>query len=77
MLYRSKSSERLINEMNYLSHRYKTNKFAFVDNILDMKYFNDTLPELAKRKEKFNIMFETKANLKQGQVHQLAEAGVF
>ncbi len=77
MQYRSKSSERLINEMSYLSHRYKTNKFAFVDNILDMKYFKDTLPELAQREDKFNMMFETKANLKQGQVHQLAEAGVF
>lgn len=48
----------------------------FVDNILDMSYFQTVLPRLAAVKQKYSLFYEIKANLKRKQVEVLAEAGV-
>ena len=47
-----------------------------VGNILDMGYFKDVIPELARVKNKPSIFFETKSNLSPEQVGALARAGV-
>lgn len=76
MGYRSKPAERVLDEIRYLADRYGTRYLEAVDNILELKYFNTLLPELAQMDDKYSIFFETKANLKRHQVEQLAQAGV-
>jgi len=75
MEHRSKLPEVAIEEMEYLSSKYKVNKFFVVDNILPVEYMNTVLPELAENYN-YNIFYETKANLKKGHVEKLAKAGI-
>jgi ribosomal peptide maturation radical SAM protein 1 len=59
-----------------LTTRYQTPRVEMVDNILDMRYFQDLLPELARRGLALDIFYETKANLRKDQVALLRAAGV-
>jgi ribosomal peptide maturation radical SAM protein 1 len=74
--YRSKSADRVIEELEILSRRYGVRKLEAVDNILDMKYFKTVLPALSRHKDKYNLIYETTANLRRSQVKALAEAGI-
>lgn len=74
--FRTKSPAHIIEEFSYLSEKYHCNSIEAVDNIMDMKFFETLLPELSKSDKKYNIIFETKSNLKKEQVKQLASAGV-
>ena len=47
-----------------------------VDNILDMRYFRDVLPQLRERQLGLTLFYETKANLTKEQVKLLRDAGV-
>lgn len=76
MTFRSKSAARALAELEYLAERYRTRSIAAVDNILDMTYFRDFLPELARRDLKLNLFYEVKANLKKEQLRLLRDAGV-
>ncbi len=76
MSYRSKSPQRAFEEISYLSEKYKSKKVHVVDCILDLKYFKDFLPNLAKRETKLDIFYEVKANLKKDQLRLLHDAGV-
>ena len=76
MAYRSKSADRSLREIVHLYDRYKVRFIRFVDNILDLKYFHDLLPQLAQLKLDTSLFFEVKANLKKFQVQMLADAGV-
>ena len=74
MEFRSKSPERAIEEFLTLKEQYKLNRFTAVDNILATKYFSTVLPQLEG--QGLEIFYETKANLKEHQVYQLAKSGV-
>lgn len=76
MGYRSKSPERTIREFEELSRRHQTRRFAAVDNILDMKYFDSVLPHLSLDGERYVLFFETKANLTREHLQKLNDAGV-
>jgi ribosomal peptide maturation radical SAM protein 1 len=76
MSFRSKSPERVIRELDGLAERYGIRDFEVVDNILDMRYFKEVLPELASREEPYFTFYETKSNLKKEQVELLARAGI-
>jgi ribosomal peptide maturation radical SAM protein 1 len=76
MTYRSKSASRALQEILWLSDQHPENDIDIVDNILDMKYFDRFLPELAERRPNLNLFYETKANLKKEQVRMLARSGV-
>ncbi|MDA7559362.1 RiPP maturation radical SAM C-methyltransferase [bacterium] len=76
MAFRSKSPENAVNDISKLSKKYKINNIAVVDNILDMRYFSSVLPQFAKMDKPFNMLFETKSNLKRQQVKQLADSGI-
>lgn len=76
MTYRSKSPERVVNELNLLANKYNLFKFFVVDNILDINHINTVLPAVAKINQKYSLFYETKSNLKRNQVEQLAKAGV-
>ena len=76
MSFRSKQPEQVLSEMVYHSSRYDVTDFAFVDNILDMSYFQTLLPALARAPKRFRIWFEVKSNLNRDQIKQLGEAGL-
>jgi ribosomal peptide maturation radical SAM protein 1 len=76
MAFRSKSPARVIEELATLARRYHRLDFQIVDNILDLRYFRDVLPQLRELGYDLSIFYETKANLGREQVHLLREAGV-
>ena len=76
MAFRSKSPRRALDELEYMIDRWRIELVEAVDNILDMKYFNDMLPALARAGRSVQLFYEVKANLTRTQVRLLAEAGV-
>jgi ribosomal peptide maturation radical SAM protein 1 len=76
MTYRSKPTDRVLAELRHLATRYPRSDVQVVDNILEMRYFGDLLPELARNRLKIELFYETKANLKKDQIRLLRDAGV-
>ena len=76
MRFRSKSQARAISELVQLAKKYPRCDVQTVDNILDMKYFDEFIPELARLKMKMAIFYEVKSNLRKEQVKQLRAAGI-
>lgn len=76
MAFRSKSAARFADELETLSQRYETTRFAVTDNILDMAYLRSLFPELIKQARRYDLFYETKSNLRKEQVELLAAAGV-
>ena len=76
MAYSSKSAPRALAELDELTAKYPGRALSMVDNILDMKYFKDFLPALAKKNLPLDIFYEIKANLKKEQLATLRDAGV-
>jgi ribosomal peptide maturation radical SAM protein 1 len=75
MAFRSKTPDRIIEELEALVERYGVRQMEVVDNILDMNYFNSVLPRLAENPGA-EIFWESKANLTREKVRTLARAGV-
>jgi ribosomal peptide maturation radical SAM protein 1 len=76
MVYRSKSARRAVDELAQLAREHPGCDIHVTDNILDMAYFKDFLPELAERRLGVDLFSETKSNLKKEQVRLLRRAGV-
>lgn len=79
MAFRVKAPEKVLAEVDSLARRHKRTEFEVVDNILDPTFFEDVLPELARRRRAgydYRFFFETKANLTPQQVRVLRDAGV-
>jgi ribosomal peptide maturation radical SAM protein 1 len=76
MAYRSKSAARALDELSTLTAAHPGCDIQVVDTILDMQYFKTFLPELARRRPRANLLYETKANLKKDQLRLLRDAGV-
>ncbi|MCF6136450.1 RiPP maturation radical SAM C-methyltransferase [Pseudalkalibacillus berkeleyi] len=76
MNFRSKSADRALEELMYLSNKYKdyTTKASAVDNIIDMAYFKSLLPELKEKGLDLDMFYETKANLKKSQIELFRDA---
>lgn len=80
MVYRSKSPERVLDEIVTLSQRHKRTSFLTADNILDHRYYKTLLPRLKQLREDegydFTFFFELKANINREQARALRDAGV-
>jgi ribosomal peptide maturation radical SAM protein 1 len=76
MAYRSKSPARALGEVTSLARRHPHADLEAVDNILDMKYFDEFLPALAREKLEVGIFYETKSSLTKAQLRMLRAAGV-
>jgi ribosomal peptide maturation radical SAM protein 1 len=76
MTYRSKSAARARAELSDLSRRHAGCDVQVVDNILDLAYFNDLLPDLARDGLGLDLFYETKSNLRKDQVRLLKTAGI-
>jgi ribosomal peptide maturation radical SAM protein 1 len=76
MRYRSKSPQRVLDELSTLASRHAVLDFTAVDNIIDLEYFRSVLPRLAETNEHWSFFYETKSNLTEAQVRLLRESGV-
>ncbi|MGQ9505792.1 MAG: RiPP maturation radical SAM C-methyltransferase [Thermogutta sp.] len=74
--FRSKSPQRVIEELRYLVTRYNVHQGCAADNILDFRYFRSLLPELEKAQLPFTFACELKTNLKRSQIEQLLRTGL-
>lgn len=79
MAFRSKSADRVFDEVIQLSSRHKQINFSAVDNIIDMKHVEELLPRLRKLRldgYDFNFFYEIKVNLKKHQLQLMRDAGI-
>jgi ribosomal peptide maturation radical SAM protein 1 len=75
LVFRSKSAGRVLDELRDLA-RYGIRFIYGVDLILDHRYFETLLPQLAAEPFDHTIFFETKSNLTRAQVEALAAARI-
>jgi ribosomal peptide maturation radical SAM protein 1 len=75
MQFRSKSPQRVLDELAQQARRYRSFHFEAVDNILDVAYLKSLLPLLAESEESYEFFYEVKANLNREQLKLLAQAG--
>jgi radical SAM superfamily enzyme YgiQ (UPF0313 family) len=76
LTFRSKSPRRAIDELHYLAGRYPVRRACAADNILDFRYFDTLLPELARAGLPLALVYEMKANLTRRHVQVLRSAGL-
>jgi len=75
MAFRSKSPDRVVEEVTTLARRHGVLDFDVVDNIIDLDYLRTVLPRLKALGYGMTFFYETKANLKKEQVCLLRDAG--
>ena len=76
MKYRSKSASRVLEELAFLVRKYKIKKFQVVDNILDLKYFDQLFPQISGSGLVVDMFYETKSNISKKQLMQMKQGGV-
>ena len=76
MAFRSKTPQRVFDELSYLTHRYGTNRVGVVDNILDMRYVDTLFPMLADSDLDVDLFYEVKANLRYEQLVKMRDGGI-
>lgn len=76
MAFRSKSPQRAIDELRYLTRRHGVGRACSADNILDFRYFHTLLPMLAEADFDLAFVCELKTNLTREQVEMLLAAGM-
>jgi ribosomal peptide maturation radical SAM protein 1 len=74
--FRSKTPDRVLDELTYLTRRYGVSRLAATDLILDMRYLTDLVPKIIERDLDWSILYEVKANLRKNQLRLLKRAGV-
>lgn len=74
--YRSKSSGRVRKELQYLLDMWQVEMVQAVDNILNMSFFRELLPELARQRLPVQIFYEVKSNLTREQLELMRAAGI-
>ena len=76
MAFRSRSPVDALREIVSVASRYPDAKISFVDNIMDYRYFDALLPQLAALGGSFDLFYEIKSNVTKAQVRTLRDAGV-
>lgn len=74
--FRSKSPERVLQDIARLHQKHGAKPFAVVDNILSDSFFDTLLPELARQRPKKVFSWEVRPNLGRDQAAALVRAGV-
>lgn len=74
--YRSRPAEGVLTELHELSHRYGVEHFEFLDNILDMRCFEDLIKELIRGGAHYKLFYEIRSNLSEKHIKMLREAGI-
>ena len=77
--YRTKSPQRCLAELKYLTETYGINRIELTDNILSPIHFREVLPVLAAERaagiSEYYFLAEVKSNLKADEIQLLADAG--
>jgi ribosomal peptide maturation radical SAM protein 1 len=76
MAFRRKAPARALDEIEHLARTYGIRKLSATDNILDTRYLESVLPELARQELGLELFYEVKANLRREQIETLRAAGV-
>lgn len=76
MAYRSKSPQRVLEELETLAATYGPQPFFAVDNILDHRYIETVFGEIHRRQLDYEIWYELKANVRPEQIRALASGGL-
>jgi ribosomal peptide maturation radical SAM protein 1 len=80
MGFRTKSPDRILDELVTLSRRHKRTSFLTADNILHHRFYTTLLPRIKDLREKagydFTMFFELKSNITRSHARLLREAGV-
>jgi ribosomal peptide maturation radical SAM protein 1 len=76
MTYRSKSPQRVLQELRTLAQTYGVKWCSGVDNILDLRHIRDVFPELSRSGLALQLVYETKSNLTFDQLQLLKAGGV-
>jgi ribosomal peptide maturation radical SAM protein 1 len=76
MRFRAKSPQRVLDELATLTRRYRSFRFAAVDNIVDVSYLRSLFPAIIDSGADYELFYEAKSNLTRAQVRLLARAGV-
>lgn len=76
MVFRDKSSNRVLAELEALAQAHGIYRFAACDNILSMKHIDGVLEQLAVPKKNWKLFYEVKSNMDEARLRILAEAGV-
>lgn len=74
--FRSKSPERVLQEIDTLHRRYGAKHFFAVDNILNDAFYGTLLPRLGKQRQGFAFSWEVRPSLGRDRAATLARAGV-
>jgi ribosomal peptide maturation radical SAM protein 1 len=74
--YRSKSSGRLLRELDELSATYGIKSFWPTDNILDLRMIDGLFARLAEEKRDYELFFNLKANMTRDQIRTLRKGGL-
>jgi ribosomal peptide maturation radical SAM protein 1 len=76
MRFRSHEPRHFVRMLENLVTRYQTLDVIMVDNILDMRYLDSVLPEIAAKGWDLRLHYEVKSNLRDDHVDVLARARV-
>lgn len=76
MLFRRKSSQRVVVELEHLVEKYGITSFMASDNILDFQAYTGLLADLESTAVDLDMFYEIKANLSRANVAALRDAGV-
>lgn len=76
MSFRSKSPERVFDELDHLTKTYGIKRISSVDNILDTRYINTLFPRLSESGVGAELFYEVKANLRYDQLAKMRVGGV-
>ncbi len=74
--YRSRPAAGVLAELEEISRRYGVEHFEFLDNILNMRFFDDLIPELIRRGAPYKLFCEVRSNMSKKHFKMLREAGV-
>jgi ribosomal peptide maturation radical SAM protein 1 len=76
MSFRSKSPERVLDELASQAKRYRSFRFEAVDNIMEVAYLTKLFPVLVEDETGYEIFYEVKASLRREHLRLMAQAGV-
>jgi len=76
LAFRSKSARRAVDELVWLTKRHPGCAVEATDNVLDRRYLEDLVPELASRSLGVSLFYEVRPTLGKEQLRRLRDAGV-
>jgi ribosomal peptide maturation radical SAM protein 1 len=76
MAFRSKTPEKVLEELASITNRYQTLNVSVIDNIMNLKYIEKVCGPLMQTHCDYRIFWEVKSNLTPRQLKILADAGI-